>query len=106
MHSHPGLKYQAFVQHPQNWQAKGWIALFQYTDSYEDVERETKKAERFLGIFDYRIEELDFYSMMTQACLDYRFSKMAKRKTLTLGGRMSSVDMIQIDNIKLGYRLK
>jgi len=101
--SHPGQQYQVFVQHPQNWKAKGWICVFKYYGSAEDLIRENNKADRFLGVFDSRIPATTFYQVVTQACLDHRFNKTRRTNCPTMASLLTDEDLDIIDDIRLGY---
>lgn len=70
---HPQRQYQVFVQYPQNWAEKGWLAVFQYDGGPAAQIREQDKFDRLIGVFDHRIDELAFYRICTRACLEYRF---------------------------------
>jgi hypothetical protein len=69
----PGYRFQVFVQYPQNWSVKGWIAVFQHDGTPECEARIQDKADRFIGVYDSSAKRQDFFSDCSFACLQYRF---------------------------------
>jgi hypothetical protein len=78
MQNHPEQRYQVFVQHPQNWAIKGWVAVFKDDGTEASRLREEAKMARFIGIFDSRITRQEFYYECIQMCFEYRFSRTGR----------------------------
>ncbi len=75
LHECPGQQYQLVVQHPQNWREKGEVAVFKCLDPEKTREREYRKGERLIGVFDNRISLEDFLEIVVACCKEYHFAK-------------------------------